>query len=123
MDKKYIWKHFILDLHAVSFSKVRAMNEKQIQSFIWDSLRSKWFTVLWEKFYFFWNSDSFTWIFLLSESHFSIHTWPEIGYVWIDLFTCNYINGFNNNIDELLQELLKWLFDDNALIEKKIIDR
>ena len=25
---------------------------------------------------------------LLAESHISIHTWPEIGYAAIDVFTC-----------------------------------
>ena len=25
---------------------------------------------------------------LLSESHISIHTWPELGYAAIDIFTC-----------------------------------
>ncbi|MDJ0696585.1 adenosylmethionine decarboxylase [Mastigocoleus sp. MO_188.B34] len=25
---------------------------------------------------------------LLAESHISVHTWPEIGYVAIDMFTC-----------------------------------
>ena len=25
---------------------------------------------------------------LLSESHLSVHTWPETGYVGIDVFTC-----------------------------------
>ncbi len=27
---------------------------------------------------------------LLAESHLSIHTWPETGYVAIDLFTCGH---------------------------------
>ena len=27
-------------------------------------------------------------IALLAESHISIHTWPEIGYAAIDVFTC-----------------------------------
>ena len=27
-------------------------------------------------------------ILLLSESHISIHTWPEIGFAAIDIFTC-----------------------------------
>ena len=26
---------------------------------------------------------------LISESHFSIHTWPEHGYAAVDLFTCS----------------------------------
>ena len=25
---------------------------------------------------------------LLAESHISIHTWPEIGYIAVDIFTC-----------------------------------
>ncbi|MDD3748350.1 MAG: adenosylmethionine decarboxylase [Candidatus Bipolaricaulis anaerobius] len=25
---------------------------------------------------------------MLSESHISVHTWPEIGYVAVDVFTC-----------------------------------
>jgi S-adenosylmethionine decarboxylase len=25
---------------------------------------------------------------IISESHFSIHTWPEYGYAAVDLFTC-----------------------------------
>ncbi|MCF2140363.1 MAG: adenosylmethionine decarboxylase [Candidatus Lokiarchaeota archaeon] len=28
-------------------------------------------------------------VVLIAESHFSIHTWPEYGYVAIDLFTCS----------------------------------
>jgi S-adenosylmethionine decarboxylase len=27
-------------------------------------------------------------LFLLSESHISIHTWPEVGYAAVDAFTC-----------------------------------
>lgn len=27
-------------------------------------------------------------IYLLAESHVSVHTWPEIGYMAIDIFTC-----------------------------------
>jgi len=27
-------------------------------------------------------------VVVLEESHFSIHTWPEVGYAAVDLFTC-----------------------------------
>ena len=31
---------------------------------------------------------AFTALYLLAESHLSIHTWPEHGYIAIDVFTC-----------------------------------
>jgi len=43
---------------------------------------------------------------LLSESHASIHTWPELGYAAVDLYTC----GDTTNTDkaaEFLKEKLK----------------
>ncbi|MGE3180232.1 MAG: adenosylmethionine decarboxylase [Phycisphaerae bacterium] len=35
----------------------------------------------------------FTGFFLLSESHAAIHTYPEAGYVAVDLFTCGVTDG------------------------------
>ena len=32
--------------------------------------------------------NGITGIILLAESHITIHTWPEIGYIAIDVFTC-----------------------------------
>ena len=29
-----------------------------------------------------------TGVILLAESHIAVHTWPEIGYIAIDIFTC-----------------------------------
>jgi len=34
------------------------------------------------------NPQGLTGFILLAESHISIHTWPELDYVAIDIFTC-----------------------------------
>lgn len=34
-----------------------------------------------------------TGVLLLAESHISLHTWPEIGYMAIDIFTCGETGG------------------------------
>ncbi|MBI4138121.1 MAG: adenosylmethionine decarboxylase [Candidatus Wildermuthbacteria bacterium] len=34
------------------------------------------------------SPQGFTGVVLLSESHIAVHTWPEIGYVAVDVFTC-----------------------------------
>lgn len=36
--------------------------------------------------------EGFTYLALLSTSHFSIHTWPEWGSAAIDIFTCGDVN-------------------------------
>ena len=59
------------------------------------------------------NPQGVTIIFLLSESHLSLHTWPENGKISIDLFSCNdfkyniTIDGCNVNILSIIKNYLK----------------
>ncbi len=40
-------------------------------------------------------------IYLLSESHFSYHSWPEYKYLAIDVFSCKKLKeGYINHINE-----------------------
>jgi len=41
---------------------------------------------------------------LLSESHSSIHTWPELGYAAIDLYTCGDTTNTQKAADFLIKE-------------------
>lgn len=40
-------------------------------------------------------------VIVLAESHIAIHTWPEHGYVALDIFTCNEAVDHNVIIDHL----------------------
>lgn len=55
--------------------------------------------------------------YVLSESHLSVHTWPEHGYVALDIFTCGSdecaFKAFNLIIEELKPKI----------IEKKVLRR
>ena len=42
-------------------------------------------------------------IVIVSESHISIHTWPEHGYAAIDVYVC----GSSSNPEKALEEILK----------------
>jgi S-adenosylmethionine decarboxylase len=50
-----------------------------------------------------------TMVLVLSQSHLSVHTWPEHGAANIDLLTCGRLNG-DRMIDHLRQELrpVRW---------------
>ena len=41
------------------------------------------------------SSGGVTGIAILAESHMSIHTWPETGYVAIDIFVCGACDAFS----------------------------
>ena len=64
------------------------------------------------------NPIGATLLFLLSESHLSIHTYPERSYCAIDLYCCNPDINFN-----LILETIYNFFNNDCIITKKIIDR
>ncbi|MGQ9759389.1 MAG: adenosylmethionine decarboxylase [Candidatus Methanomethylicaceae archaeon] len=47
-----------------------------------------------------------TGVVIITESHLSIHTWPELGYAAVDLFTCN-MNADPTRMSQRLVSLLK----------------
>lgn len=49
------------------------------------------------------DNNSYSLYFLLTESHFSVHTWPEHSYVSIDFYTCNCKTNMNKVKDKLLE--------------------
>jgi S-adenosylmethionine decarboxylase len=52
------------------------------------------------------DPSGFTAVYLLSESHASIHTYPEFGSCFVDLFTCG-DRCFSVPFDKLMREYLK----------------
>lgn len=59
-------------------------------------------------------------LYMLSESHLSIHTFPEKNYAALDLYTCK--EYLNNDIYLDIQKYLKKMFDSDGE-EFVIIDR
>jgi S-adenosylmethionine decarboxylase proenzyme len=58
--------------------------------------------------------QGFTAVFMLSESHLSIHTWPEKGVAACDIFTCGIVNTA-----AIAQEIIRW-FSPNEYSMRKI---
>ncbi len=59
-----------------------------------------------------------TYFAVISTSHFSIHTWPEYGYVAIDIFSCK--DEVVDGISEKLKELFEAERIELHLVERKI---
>ncbi len=83
---KIVGSHLIAELVGCSFDSLN--DEKKIKEAMLNASAAANFTVLdvsIKKF----DPQGVTAILLLSESHFSIHTWPELGYAAVDMFTCS----------------------------------
>ena len=84
--------HTIWDITGASARLLS--NEKILHRFFLTALQTSGFTVISDMIHKFSSGgEGVTGIFLLSESHLSYHTYPERGYISIDVYTC----GKNNH--------------------------
>ena len=78
-------RHLILDLYGCN---AEILNDyEELKRFLEIALvlaKANILRIIGEKF----EPQGVTLLALLSESHASIHTWPELGYAAIDLYTC-----------------------------------
>ena len=80
-----IGRHCILELYQCDHSKLN--DEAFIRTTITSSAKIAGATLINLVTHSF-KPQGVTGLALLAESHISIHTWPEIGYAAIDVFTC-----------------------------------
>ena len=109
-------KHLIVDIHNVIDNEVlkKTMSIKPLLDAIINNTK---LNVVGELNYQF-NPDGATIIYLLAESHLSIHTYPELHYCAIDLYSCN--NKYNEN---KIIEIINNFFNYNCWITKHLIER
>ncbi len=59
-------------------------------------------TIIDERFHKF-SPQGVSGVIVIAESHLSIHTWPELGYAALDLFTCSHDLDMQQAMDLLKQ--------------------
>ena len=94
--KTYAGKHLICDFHIPSF-------DIDFKSICKELCSLHQFTILEEVEHVF-QPQGYTLLFLLSESHLSVHTFPEKKYISFDLYTCR---EYDNNSEYLA--IYEWL--------------
>jgi S-adenosylmethionine decarboxylase len=80
-----VGKHYLLNLYGCSF--VLLNDEKCLVDLLENAAAASGATVIQTIFKKF-EPQGVTVICLLSESHISIHTWPEEGKAAVDVYTC-----------------------------------
>ncbi|MEO0087483.1 MAG: adenosylmethionine decarboxylase [candidate division WOR-3 bacterium] len=77
--------HIVADLYGIEEGLISRV--KEVKRILRGAIEKAKLSVVGSRFFQF-NPHGVTGIFLLKESHISIHTWPEYGYAAVDIFTC-----------------------------------
>jgi S-adenosylmethionine decarboxylase proenzyme len=111
-------RHMICDLKQIS--NITLLNDvdklKEIMDFICDKYN---YSIL-QKIEHIFEPQGSTIIYMLSESHMSIHTFPEKNYIAFDLYTCRSYpdNSVYNEIYEYLITEFQSLKEEPILIHR-----
>ncbi|MFX1315837.1 MAG: adenosylmethionine decarboxylase [Promethearchaeota archaeon] len=85
--------HFVGEMHFSSRNII--LDNKKVHHVFLDSLTSAKLTIL-DTFYHNYAPHGYSIIAILETSHAALHTWPEHGYMSIDIFICDeYKKGLN----------------------------
>lgn len=104
-------EHYICDLSRCN-RELLFDSERSYRLFT-QAVRASGLTVLDESFHKF-SPHGFTCFLLLSESHASLHAWPEHGYCAIDFFTC----ALDKDLLPLIERIQKDFGADNLSLRK-----
>jgi S-adenosylmethionine decarboxylase len=85
LNNNALGKHCILELHDCPFALIN--DETFVRDQLEQAARKALSTLLSMGSHTF-SPQGLTAFALLAESHISIHTWPELGYAAVDIFTC-----------------------------------
>ena len=78
--------HYLIELHSCTREKLG--NAPFLEELFQRAVKESGATEIGRIFHKF-SPEGVSGVILISESHFSIHTWPEHGYAAVDLFTCS----------------------------------
>ncbi|MFN3604828.1 MAG: adenosylmethionine decarboxylase [Leptonema sp. (in: bacteria)] len=110
--------HYIIEMYGCEPQKLD--NLETIKQALNISAEIAGATIISSKFHKF-SPQGVSGVVVIAESHLSIHTWPELGYAALDLYTCN----LKMNISKAVKFLKKTFNPEEVIIkylERGIMD-
>jgi len=81
----YLGNHLLIEMYNCNRKTINDL--EKIEKMMLEAVRISRATALTQSFHKF-SPHGVSGVVVISESHFSIHTWPEYGYCALDIFTC-----------------------------------
>ncbi len=95
--------HYIIEVF--DFDKKLLLNNRTLQPFINKIINALGLKIV-KKTFFNFKPYGVTLIYIISESHLTVHTWPERNYLHIDLFACA-MKQPNKPIKQVIQSIFQ----------------
>ncbi len=111
-------EHYIIELYNCKNAILD--NLTKIKATLLEAARQAGATIIDERFHQF-SPQGVSGVIVIAESHLSIHTWPELGYAALDLFTCSHDMQIHKAID-LLREVFEPEDLDVRYVARGILD-
>ena len=102
-------KHLICDIKNIKNHKL--LNSLEELKDMFDYICKTYDYNILNKAEYIFSPQGITMIYMLSESHISIHTFPEKNYAAMDIYTCREYS--NNDVYIEIQEYLKKMFESS----------
>lgn len=97
--------HLIGDLYGCICDSRLMHDAAHLEAFCRDRVTTAGLTAVGSLFHSFGEGGGVTGVVVLAESHLSIHTWPEAGYVTLDVYVCNYSTNNRPKAQKLFEDI------------------
>jgi S-adenosylmethionine decarboxylase len=116
-------KHLICDIKNIK-NQVLLNNIDKLKE-LFDYICDKYQYTILNKTEHIFNPQGITMIYMLSESHISIHTFPEKNYCAMDIYTCREYenNDVYNEIKEYLEKIFQAEDSKFIIIERQYLSK
>ncbi|GAB1387807.1 adenosylmethionine decarboxylase [Melaminivora sp.] len=98
--------HLIGDLYGCLCDDRLMLDAAYLEDFCRARVADAGLTTVGSLFHSFGEGGGVTGAVVLAESHLAIHTWPEAGYVTLDVYVCNYTENNRPKAQKLFDALL-----------------
>lgn len=98
--------HLIGDLYGCLCDSRLMLDAAHLENFCKERVAAAGLTTVGALFHSFGEGGGVTGAVVLAESHLAIHTWPEAGYVTLDVYVCNYTENNRPKAQKLFDDLL-----------------
>lgn len=79
-------EHFLIDYYECDAKLINDL--KHIRESMLEAAKRSKATIINDNFHQF-SPQGISGVIVIAESHISIHTWPELGYASVDVYTCS----------------------------------